>query len=74
MGGDPEEGWVGSSPPPFALVHLTNMWHAFPHHAYSKVCLLFYAEKCRYLICASIEQIVAGPAIYFVAFKIRWIG
>ena len=31
LGDDPEPDWAASDPPGFAYLHLTNMWHCFPH-------------------------------------------
>jgi hypothetical protein len=41
LGDDPEPDWAASDPPGFAYLHLTNMWHCFPHMCWSKaVCYI----------------------------------
>jgi len=42
LGVDPEVDWAGASPPAFAYLHLTNMWHCFPHMCWSKAGRLFW--------------------------------
>ena len=42
LGNDPEEGWAAAEPPGFAYLHLTNMWHCFPHMCWSKAGRLFW--------------------------------
>jgi hypothetical protein len=42
LGVDPEVDWAGASPPAFAFLHLTNMWHCFPHMCWSKAGRLFW--------------------------------
>ncbi|KAL1525165.1 hypothetical protein AB1Y20_020036 [Prymnesium parvum] len=42
LGDDPESDWAASDPPAFAYLHLTNMWHCFPHMCWSKAGRLFW--------------------------------
>lgn len=42
LGVDPEVDWAGAQPPAFAYLHLTNMWHCFPHMCWSKAGRLFW--------------------------------
>ena len=42
LGVDPEVDWAGATPPPFSYLHLTNMWHCFPHMCWSKAGRLFW--------------------------------
>lgn len=44
LGVDPEVDWAGASPPAFAYLHLTNMWHCFPHMCWSKAVRGHYAS------------------------------
>ena len=36
LGDDPQPDWAASDPPAFSYLHLTNMWHCFPHMCWSK--------------------------------------
>ena len=42
LGDDPQPDWAASSPPAFSYLHLTNMWHCFPHMCWSKAGRLFW--------------------------------
>jgi len=42
LGTDPEADWAGSRVPPYGYLHLTNMWHCFPHMCWSKAGRLFW--------------------------------
>ena len=42
LGIDPEESWAAATPPPYAYLHLTNMWKCFPHPCWSKAGRLFW--------------------------------
>ena len=42
LGIDPEPPWAASNPPGIAYLHLTNMWHCFPHPCWSKAGRLFW--------------------------------
>ena len=42
LGSDPEPAWAAASPPAFSYLHLTNMWHCFPHMCWSKAGRLFW--------------------------------
>jgi len=42
LGSDPEPAWAASSPPAMSYLHLTNMWHCFPHMCWSKAGRLFW--------------------------------
>ncbi len=42
LGDDPQPDWAGATPPAFSYLHLTNMWHCFPHMCWSKAGRLFW--------------------------------
>ena len=48
LGTDPEADWADSSPPSFSYLHLTNLWHCFPHMCWSKAGRLFWLRAHRY--------------------------
>ena len=48
LGTDPEADWADSSPPAFAYLHLTNLWHCFPHMCWSKAGRLFWLRAHRF--------------------------
>ena len=48
LGDDPEADWADSSPPAFSYLHLTNLWHCFPHMCWSKAGRLFWLRAHRY--------------------------
>ena len=48
LGTDPEADWADSKPRPFAYLHLTNLWHCFPHMCWSKAGRLFWLRAHRF--------------------------
>ena len=48
LGDDPEADWADSSPPAFSYLHLTNLWHCFPHMCWSKAGRLFWLRAHRF--------------------------
>ena len=48
LGTDPEADWADSSPAAFAYLHLTNLWHCFPHMCWSKAGRLFWLRAHRF--------------------------
>ena len=48
LGTDPEADWAASSPPSFSYLHLTNLWHCFPHMCWSKAGRLFWLRAHKF--------------------------
>ena len=44
LSGEPEDSWIGATPPFTAYVHLTSVWRCFPHPCWSHTGRLFTAR------------------------------
>ena len=48
LGTDPEADWAASDPPAMSYLHLTNLWHCFPHMCWSKAGRLFWLRAHQF--------------------------
>ena len=74
LGNDPEEGWAAAEPPGFAYLHLTNMWHCFPHMCWSKAGRLFWLRAHGFWDARldALGLTPRGPRSRFTAPRSRW--
>ena len=59
LGTDPDPDWSDASPPPFSYLHLTNMWHCFPHMCWCAAALRRLLGRMR---CMRMRAHARGPS------------